>query len=145
MATWEERNQQARTAGYRNYYDYRIHGYGKIAPDQPVTGETLARARGHRSRADFYRTIESGDVISIWGLGPRNQSGQYKWVDLLVQKDNGEEKLFRLRSNQITADELDKLVSSVESTGAILSPGPSLDIRRLIEEVTDEGIEGEEE
>lgn len=145
MATWEERNAKARQAGFRNYYDYRIHGYGKIPPDEKITGERLARARGHRSRADFNRELESGDVVSVWGLGPRDQSGQYRWVDLMVQKDNGDERIFRFRANQITAEELEKLVGTVEGAGAILSPGPSLDIRRLIEELTDEGVEGEEE
>lgn len=145
MATWEERNAKARQAGFRNYYDYRIHGYGKIPPDEKVTGERLAKARGHRSLADLEKMVAEGDTVAIWNLGPRDDLGRYRWVDVMLKKENGEELMFRLRGRQLSSARLQKLVANVEKVGGIFSPAPSLDIRRMIEELEDEGVDGEEE
>lgn len=143
MATWAERNARARAAGYRNYYDYRVHGYGTIPPSERVEGEALARARGHRSGADLKRDVGFGDVVSVWTYGPRDMEGRYKWVDMLLLTADGKERIYRLRGSQITARNLDALSSHIDASGAVVSPAPSLDIRTLIEDLNEVDMEEE--
>jgi hypothetical protein len=138
-------NARARAAGYRNAYDYRIHGYGRIPATERISGEQLARARGHRSAADLERAVGPGDVVSVWTYGPRDSEGRYKWVDVLLLTADGRERIYRLRGGQITARRLDQLAQTIDQKGAVVSPAPSLDIRTLIEDVNeselDEGAE----
>lgn len=130
-------NAKARSFGYRNAYDYRIHGYGRLPASEAVTGEALARARGHRSAADLERMVGPGDVVSVWTYGPRDTEGRYKWVDVLLLDAEGTERIFRLRGKQITARNLDRLAQTIDNRGAVVSPAPSLDIRTLIEDVSE--------
>lgn len=130
-------NARAQSLGYRNYYDYRIHGYGLIPAAERISGEQLARARGHRSAADLERAVGPGDVVSVWTYGPRDKEGRYKWVDVLLLDANGGERIYRLRGKQITARNLDRLARTIDLRGAVVSPAPSLDIRTLIEDVSE--------
>ena len=62
-AAWEGRNARARALGYRNYYDYRVHNFGRIpAGESAPTGEERQRLRGHRGAADVESVLRSGDV-----------------------------------------------------------------------------------
>lgn len=130
-------NARAQALGYRNAYDYRVHGYGRIPASERVSGEALARARGHRSAADLERAVGPGDVVSVWTYGPRDKEGRYKWVDILLLDANGRERIYRLRGPQITAKNLDRIAEAVDTAGAVVSPAPSLDVRRLSAELDD--------
>src|SRR5215472_2202390 len=115
MATWEERNEQAREAGYRNYYDYRIHDYGNLPPESDVTGEDLAMARGHRSEADLISIMDEGDVVEFTNY-ERNSQGQFEWVEFtLLDTSTGEEKIFRLQGYQLA--DMDDLMDEFEDQG----------------------------
>lgn len=140
-AKQERANARARAAGYRNAYDLRIHGYGRIPASERISGEQLARARGHRSAADLERMVGSGDVVSVWTYGPRDSEGRYKWVDVLLLDANGGERIFRLRGRQITARNLDRIAQAVDAAGAVVSPAPSLDIRTLVEQIAEAEVE----
>lgn len=133
-------NARAQSLGYRNYYDYRIHGYGIIPPAERISGEQLARARGHRSASDLKRDVGPGDVVSVWTYGPRDKEGRYQWVDILLLDASGRERIYRLRGSKITARNLDKIAQAVDAAGAVVSPAPSLDIRRFADEL-DEGAD----
>lgn len=135
-AAWNRRNAKARSLGYRNAYDYRIHRYGEIPPSEPgVAGEERSRYRGHRSAADLERAVGPGDIVSVWTYGPRDSEGKYKWVDMLLVTSDGKERIYRLRGRQITASRLTDLVDHIDNAGAVVSPSPSLDIHRLIGDV----------
>jgi hypothetical protein len=65
-AAYERRDARARALGYRSYYDYRAHGNGARAPSEPrLSGESLARARGHRGASDLQGALRRGDVELI--------------------------------------------------------------------------------
>lgn len=130
-------NARARSAGYRNAYDYRIHGYGRIPASEKISGEALARARGHRSAADLERAVGPGDVVSVWTYGPRNDDGTYKWVDVLLLRADGKEVMYRLRGQALKARRLDRMAQTIDARGGVVSPAPSLDIRTLIEDMSE--------
>ena len=119
MATWEDRNERAREAGYRNYYDYRIHDYGALPPDSDVTGEELAAARGHRSEADLSRMVGDGDLVDFTNY-QRNSQGQFEWVEFELLKSTGEQFTFRLQGYQLA--DIDDLIAEIEDADAIFDP-----------------------
>lgn len=137
MATWADRNAKARSLGYRNYYDYRIHGYGKIAQSEEIQGVELSMARGHRSRSEMLDMIEEGDNVVVWRTGDRDRLGRYTSVDFLVKKQNGDEELFRLTRGQLTVPELEYLIGEIDLLGGVTSPSPSFDIGVLLEDAAD--------
>lgn len=148
---WARRNARAAQLGYRNFYDYRIHDYGRIPPGEPgATGETKQRLRGHRSRADLLRSLGPGDLISVFSSERDTKTGRYKRVDLLVIDENGRQRSYRLGPRQLRQVDLDSLITQVEGAGAVFSPSPSLDIRRLrpdldVQEEEDGAPDDEEE
>lgn len=131
-AAYERRNARARALGYQSYYDYRAHNHGKAPPGAArPSGETLARLRGHRSAADLTRAVRTGSLVSVLGHSERDPvSGTYKWVDIVVVDPRGRERSYRLRGSQLEQAKLRRLVADLEERGAVLSPTPSLDLRR---------------
>lgn len=130
---WQRRNAAAQARGYRNYYDYRVHRFGKIPPGQPpVAGEEKQRLRGHRSRADLVRTLGPGDLISVAGGARDPDTGRYDWVEILVIDADGREQMYRLRREHLIGEQLESLVTDLEGKGAVFSPSPSLDLRRYL-------------
>ena len=60
---WQRRNARAQALGFRNYYDYRAHNYGRRPASAPAArGPELARLRGHRGPRDLDRALARGDV-----------------------------------------------------------------------------------
>lgn len=132
---WNARNARAQAAGYRNYYDYRAHDYGRIPPaGEPLRGEPLSRARGHRSAADLARAVQEGAVVMVGGHSERGKDGRYTWVDLVLVRPDGSERVYRLRGKQITEQHLQQLADRIDQAGGVVSPSPSLDLRRLAPE-----------
>lgn len=130
---YERRNQRARAAGYRSYYDYRAHDNGRLPPDvAPIKGERLGRLRGHRSAADLERSVKTGSLVMVVNHSERDpSSGQYTWVEVVTVDPSGRERSFRLRGPQLRRRQLERTVTRVERRGGVLSPSPSLDIRRF--------------
>lgn len=120
------RDLRAQAKGYRSYYDYRAHDNGRIPPGQPrLSGERLARARGHRSFAAFLRLGgREGALVFTDQKGPRNAKGQYQWVDLKVVDPSGRERVFRLRGPQASRANLKKAVKQLLAGGAVIAAGP---------------------
>lgn len=124
---WDKRNAAARALGYRNYYDYRIHGYGRRPAAAPVDTYNRDRLRGHRSRADLLRQADEGALVTYNG-SERNPDGTYRWVELAVIDVDGRERIYRLSGQQLTRDALRALVDQLVDAGAILTPTKSLDL-----------------
>lgn len=129
-------NARARALGYRSYYDYRLHDNGRRPPDAPVppagTAER-ARLRGHRGTADLLRTLRPGDVLVVPdGLAAiaKDSKGRYARVDVMVLREDGRADTFTIR--RATYDRMTRIVDRINASGAIFSPSPSLDIRRLL-------------
>lgn len=145
VSPWQLRNLSAQAKGYRNYYDYRIHDFGRRAPGtlefRERHGEELARRRGHRSLADLVGGrggrgyIREGSLVFVADKGPRDAKGQYKWVDIRVVDEHGGERTFRLRGKEASQSNLARIVSETEARRGVLSPAPSLDVRRLAPQV----------
>lgn len=130
---YERRNQRARALGYRSYYDYRAHDNGRLPPDAaPVKGERLGRLRGHRSATDLVRSVKTGSLVMVVNHSERDAStGQYTWVEVVTVDPSGRERSFRLRGPQLRRRRLERTVTRIERRGGVLSPSPSLDIRRF--------------
>lgn len=105
-----------------------------------------ARLRGHRGRVDFLRSLGEGDLILLpYGLSSvefdedaRDGEGAYvEVVKVVIDAANGSEREYVLRN--LTRDEMIATIEEEQRRGAIFSPAPSLDQRRL---VTDEEAEG---
>lgn len=129
---YARRNARARELGYRNYYDYRTHNHGKLAPSAPrPTGEARQRLRGHRGQADLRSFVKPNSLVTIGDHSPRRPDGSYQWVDITVTRSNGDERTFRLRGKQLDEAELRKTIGGVVDSGGVLSPSPSLDLRQM--------------
>lgn len=133
-SAYSRRNARARALGFRNYYEQRVAG------TQPGTAARAA-ARGHRSRSDFLASLGEGDLIIMPnGLSSveRTADGRYKLITkLVVDGDTGDERIYTLRN--LTRDELVQTIDEEERTGAVFSPSPSLDQRRLVTLAESEG------
>jgi hypothetical protein len=138
---YARRNAKARSLGYRNYYDYRIHNHGKIpAGESAPTGEVKQRLRGHRGRVDFLRSLGDGDLISLVShisTIERTPDGRYRRIDKLVLYTDGDQRTFTLRN--LTRAQLIETIAEEERRGAVFSPAPSLDQRRLVNQSEHEG------
>lgn len=140
VSAWEKRNQRARSLGYRNYYHYRTSEYGKLPPSAPApSGSKLRRLRGHLGRADFLADLGEGDLIIMpngissveFDPDGRDGEGAYREiVKLVIDGETGADRTYILRN--LTRDELADTIEQEEAKGAIFSPAPSLDQRRLV-------------
>lgn len=129
-------NVRARGLGYKDYYDFRLHDMGRIPPDVDVsqlTPEERARRRGHRGVTDFLRGLEPGDVLIVPdGLSAikKDEKGRFMQVRKLVIKDDGREQRFTLR--RVSYQRMVEIIEAERKAGAVWSPTPSLDQRRLV-------------
>jgi hypothetical protein len=79
------------------------------------------------------RTLKPGDVIVVPSGLPdieKNAKGQYKAVDVMVLRSNGRTERFTVRRRDY--DGMVDLLGKIAGKGAIFSPSPSLDLRRLV-------------
>jgi len=133
-SAYQRRNERARSLGYRNYYDYRIHNHGRLPPSAAApTGADRARLRGHRATEDLLRTLRPGDVIVVpEGLQsiPKDARGRYSKIEVLVLREDGRSERFTIR--RATYDRVTRILERMAASGAMFSPAPSLDLRRLV-------------
>lgn len=119
-AYWQRRNEAARAKGYKNYYDYRAHGYGRDAPDAPrATGERLRRLRGHAAGSDLLAAARSGRIeLAIVEPGSKGGDGRYRSARIVATMDDGSERTFWLRGKQF--DQGAALGQAIRDGGAVL-------------------------
>lgn len=131
-AEYERRQRRARERGFGSYYEQRVQGTRPGTPER-------AKARGHRSRADFLAALGEGDLIILpFGItsvefddDARDGEGAYvEIVKLVVDAETGTERTYTLRN--LTRDELVETIEAEQAAGAVFSPSPSLDQRRLV-------------
>lgn len=132
-----KRNENARTLGYRNYYDYRIHNHGRIPPSSPAPrGEARERLRGHRGPADLLERLTPGSHVTVHGWERDAATGRYRVVELdLLDDETGQHTIFKLRGYHLKRANLREFVEQLQAAGASLAAGGSLDVRRLTTEV----------
>ena len=123
-------NERARAAGYRDYYDFRTHGYGAIPPGEPVSGAALRLARGHASASDFEREVGDGSLVLVGEL-ERGRGGRYTKVVVTVIDLEGRERNYVLRGKALTQAMLARLADAAIANGATISPTKSLDLRTI--------------
>lgn len=128
-AAYDRRNARARAKGYRNYYDYRIHGSGTIPPSVEVTPEMRDVNRGHRSLQDFATALGSGRVHSLTPIGgSRDEAGRYTSIRFTVTFNNGRTRTYRLSGRQLSRNNLQRILELIERQNIDYLPDPSLDI-----------------
>lgn len=132
---YQARNERAKALGYKSYYDYRIHGNGKLPPGPiKLEPEERARRRGHRGRVDFLGSLDEGDLIVMpEGLRSveRDTRGRYILIHKVVY-DAVTSKATNWYLRNLTRAQLVKTIAEEERRGAVFSPFPSLDQRRLV-------------
>lgn len=121
-AYWQARNERARQAGYKNYYDYRVHGYGKEPPAAPrPTGERLRRLRGHAAAADLGSLIRSGRVeLAIVEPGAKGPDGKYTSARIVLTLDDMDERVYWLRGKALLPENAQPLGQAIRDGGAVL-------------------------
>lgn len=123
-AEYQRRQARARSLGYGSYYERRVAGVPRGA---------RARARGHRGRADFLRDLGEGDLIIVpEGIGSVtiNDRGLYtRMTKLVIDAVTGRARTYVFRN--FSRAYLSALIDAEEARGAVWSPAPSLDQRRL--------------
>ena len=131
--SWERRNAHARALGFRNYYDYRVHDFGR-SPSR-LGGEALRAARGHAGAADLERLLRTGKVavLSQEPVGDRDAKGRYREVRVAVQMTDGSQRRFTLKGHSLTPDGMRPLQAAVADAGADIYTNPSLDVLFLFD------------
>lgn len=132
---WEKRNEHARRLGFRNYYDYRAHDYGKR---EKLSGDALRSARGHAGPADLERVLRSGRVAVLtqepYDRGP---DGRWREVRVSVQLVDGSQQRFQLRDEQLTDAALAPIRDAIADSGTDIYSSPSLDVLLLTDGESD--------
>lgn len=141
-------NAKARRLGYKDYYDYRLHASGRLSPQLTIAPFERPYLRGHKEsrhyagRIIFLLSLGEGDLIILpYGISSvefdedaRDGEGAYmEIVKLVIDAETGDEREYVLRN--LTRDELIETIYEEESRGAVFSPSPSLDQRRLASEL----------
>lgn len=119
---WQRRNAAARAKGYKNYYDYRAHGYGKEPPEAPrPRGEVLRRRRGHSGASDLMRLIQSGRIeLAIVEPGQKGGDGKYRSARIVLTLDDMDERTFWLRGKALEPENANPLGRAIRDGGAVL-------------------------
>lgn len=128
-AYWQARNARARAAGYRSYYDYRTHEYGRRPPSEPpARGARLAELRGHRSAADLAAAIRTGRVeMVLTNTSRRDARGRITEIEVQATMADGSRRTYTLKGNALKQRQLSELqealASGPETMLTVGSPG----------------------
>lgn len=141
---------RARRLGYRSYYDYRLHAFGQLPPGFRIAPFEVSYLRGHKggyaARIRFLLSLGEGDLILLpYGLSSvefdedaRKGVGAYvEVVKTVLDVEDGSEREYTLR--MLTRDEMIATIEEEQRRGAIFSPSPSLDQRRLVSDAEADG------
>jgi hypothetical protein len=85
-SAWDKRNAKARKLGYKNYYDYRKHGYGKDPPAEQPT------RRSPRGKAAFKRQLRKPDQVALIVEVPEAHTPDGTWTKMrfIVTRRDGQ-------------------------------------------------------
>jgi hypothetical protein len=119
----ERDNARARALGYASYYDFRVHGSGRIAPARPITGEALAAARGHRGPADLERDVERGKVVALVFSDPEFGPKGIALIHVTATYADGEQRVFRIRRPDLRILDLTDLGDAASAGGVTTVKG----------------------
>lgn len=116
-SSWDKRNAAARAKGYRNYYDYRVHRYGALLPQEPVREDERLRLAGKRGPAALRRTLRQPDRIALIVEvgGPRTTQGTWESMIYVVTYTNGDIREFEVHTP--SAADLDDWRIEIEDAG----------------------------
>lgn len=135
-AEYRRRQERARARGFRSYYEERIRGGAAADPSAAPPGPELRRRRaGHAGRSAFLDYIREGDVVMLGdhiSRIERGSSGRYVSIEKLVVPEDPERPTRRFTIHGITKAQLAAMVEAEIAAGAVLTPVPSLDQRRLL-------------
>lgn len=121
-AAWARRNARAINLGYDSYYDYRVHGYGKLPPSAAVDPRERPALRGHRSFKDLRRDVGEGDVVSVLST-KRDLRGRVTEMQVVVLGFDGKERTYTLKGKQLTPSMVRRLSQQIADAGATQAPG----------------------
>lgn len=131
-SAYARRDARAKARGYKSYYDYRTHDYGKL----PANANRLIPGVNA-----FLRGLDEGDTIIMpEGIRSveRDAQGRYiRIVKIVLDAVTARERRFVLRN--LTRPQLIALIKAEQAKGAIFSLSPSLDQRKLLPESDVEG------
>lgn len=128
--SWSRRNARARSLGFRNYYDYRMHNYGERPPSEPpARGTERAHLIGHRSPEALGRLADQGR-IELVKVEPKKKDDEGRWIEgnLRVVLSDGRQVDFPLKGKQMEAGRMAKLYQRLVAGGATVIDSPSLDL-----------------
>lgn len=125
-----DRNAEARSLGFRNYYEVRIRGglaaarRGDISPATArPTGEALRAARGHAGLFDLVAGTQHGSMVQIGanlGTLERNENDNWTAIPVQVFGPDGTERDYLLRN--LTDAELAWLLDQLDDLDVDYSP-----------------------
>jgi len=137
-AEYRRRQQRARERGFSSYYEERLKGGASASPQAPLPdSETRRRRRGHAGLSAFIDYIEEGDVVMLADHISRIErlsggEGRYVAIEKLVVPEDPARPTRRFVIHGITKGALAAMIEAEVAAGAVLTPVPSLDQRRLI-------------
>lgn len=127
--SWQARNARAQALGYRNYYDYRVHNYGKQPASAPVSEAARPRLRGHRGAADLEQLMQRGRVeLLTIDTAVRGKQGRYTSVQVSVLTTDGKLRTFTLRGKGATNARLAAIRDAAVQGGATYLAAASVDV-----------------
>lgn len=134
---WQARNERAQALGYRNYYDYRVHDYGRQPPGRPVDTSIRQSTRGHAGLRELLAFIAQPRRNRIDFIAPigqeRGPDGRWKLIRVDVGIRGGRpDRHFYLRGRSISHDNLVMLRQAIAHPGALrpMEPGREQDAYR---------------
>jgi len=81
--------------GYRNYYDYRAHNFGRSKPSEPAAkGEKLRRLRGHAAGGDLAKTLRRGKIETLHIFYKGKDPKQF---EIVSEAENGDERTWYIK------------------------------------------------
>lgn len=106
-AYWQGRNRKAQAQGYKDWYDYRMHGYGATPPSAPrPTGERARQLRGHAGPAALRREADRAALVIVDPEQRDPKTGQWQAARIVVTDVRGNERQYLLRKQHLRDREL---------------------------------------
>jgi hypothetical protein len=132
-AEYARRQQNARKAGFKSYYDRRTAG--------ATTTEQRAAKAGHRGTKAFLRSLKEGDLIlcEVRTVDRDPKTGLYRRIpkQVIPARVGAPDRFYVLRN--LTRKRLLEVIDEEIRKGVTFSLYPSKDQRRLVTEDEHEG------
>lgn len=123
-------NARAQAAGYRDYYDYRIHGYGRIPPGVQVGAAERRQYRGHAGLNELLAAINRVHRYPDGTRGPlileiqpqgteRGAGGRWRTIRFDAYLVTGQTWRFYLRGRAASHSNLLLVKAALANPGAL--------------------------